>query len=170
MLAGHGLEDAAQQDDLLRLTLLQKELVFPPGSRFGYSNYWFLRTVARENDRLYYVRGAHNRTELLALSETEFVLSGSGIRLTFSELKDGEYTLMSFDSQSDQPSRTERIEPFRPDDGELQGYEGSYYAAELEALHRIQRVKNDLFDLVVCHKSAGRNLHAGIGLQVRAGG
>lgn len=99
---------------------------------------WLVRDIIPEDGKLYYVRSADNRTELVPLSDHECLLAGTNETIVrFLDPRNGRFTGLAFDANSEDPSYAVRVDRFEPAEDELCDYEGLYYAEELDALHRL---------------------------------
>ncbi len=108
---------------------------------------WLIRNVVLEDNRLYYSRSEDNRTELIPLSENEFLLAGTDdIIVQFSDRMNGVFTNLMFNATGQNPSSAVRVERFEPSGEELREYEGLYYAEDLDALHRLLVREGQLYN------------------------
>jgi CubicO group peptidase (beta-lactamase class C family) len=108
---------------------------------------WLLRDVVAEDGRLYYVRSADNRSELIPRSEHDFLVAGSnGVVVRFSGEANGRFASLRYNAEDPAPSAAVRVDRFEPTASELAEYEGLYYSVELDALHRLVVREGELFN------------------------
>jgi hypothetical protein len=101
-----------------------------------------------ENNKLYYVRSADDRAELIPISTREFLLDGTDTTIVrFSAQDNSRFTDLTFDATGREPKKAVRVERFQSRYHELKEYEGLYYTEELDALHRLVVRSGKLFNV-----------------------
>ncbi len=121
-----------------------KEFVLPAQSLEAYvGTYWFevnlnVRQVVIDKGKLYYVRSAENRSELVPVSPTEFrIRESDDVRFVFSDKAGKGFETVAVLVNNDPPVVGRRTEPFKPTENELKEYAGRYYSDELDIRYDI---------------------------------
>lgn len=121
-----------------KITLKNEQLVACEGT------YWLetsklLRRIVLEEKKLYYVRSKTNRTELVPISVTKFLMLGipREVIVRFSDQEKGKYTRITVLVTGEDPIHGKRIEPFKPTEAHLKEYAGIYYSEELDVKYKL---------------------------------
>lgn len=140
---------APSRSEAVAVALTADQLAACAGSYWYQEGWtWLVRDVVAEEDKLYYVRSAGNRSELIPLSAHEFLVADTDDTIVrFSDPVNGRFTNLTFDATGQEPSNAVRVERFEPSDDDLREYEGLYYAEELDALHRLHVRGGDLYNI-----------------------
>ncbi len=102
--------------------------------------------VELEKGKLYYIRSASERMEMVPLSKHEFELKGTGFKATFSGGKGGIYrTVTLLTPRGRPPLKAERAVAFEPGEEMLKEYAGVYYSPELDFSYRLVIEKGKLY-------------------------
>jgi hypothetical protein len=120
--------------------------------------YWFestqlLRRIVLDKDKLFYVRSADNRSELAAVSPTEFRMKGvpDEVRVSFSDRKGKRFETLTVTVNSQPPTVGKWMEPFAPSEDALKEYAGSYYSDELDTRYDLT-LKAGALQVQIGHK------------------
>ena len=122
-----------------------KEFSLPVKSLEAFvGTYWFetnqnLRRVVLEKDKLFYVRSAENRSELMPVSAMEFKMKDvpDEVRVVFSDKTGIRYDTVTVTVGSDTPVVGKWMEPFNPSEEALKEYAGQYYSDELDTHYEL---------------------------------
>jgi CubicO group peptidase (beta-lactamase class C family) len=136
-----------------------KEFSLPTKSLEAFTGtYWIeatqlLRRVVLDKDRLFYVRSADNKSELVPVSATEFKMKDvpSEVRVSFSDKAGNRYATVTVTVGTDAPVVGKRVEPFTPSEEALKEYAGRYYSDELDTFYDLMLKAGTL------HVQAGHN-------------
>ncbi len=115
------------------------EFALPAKSLEAYvGTYWFeanqnVREVVVDKGKLFYVRSAENRSELVPVSPTEFRIKESDdVRFVFSDKAGKGFETMTVLVSNNPSVIGKRMEPFKPSENDLKEYAGRYYSDELD--------------------------------------
>ncbi len=88
--------------------------------------------ITLDDDTLYYhTTSNRRRTSLIPLSDTEFITETGGSRINFETDRRGEPVRLILRPNRDSVT-AERVEPFIPEEADLDQYTGEYYSQELD--------------------------------------
>ena len=149
--AGEELEEGLSESRLepVAVMLTDDQLAACAGT-YWYSDSWnwLVRHMVVEDNTIYYVRSDDNRSELIPISENEFLLADNDkLVVRFSHMENGHFTDLTFNATSQQPLQAVRVERFEPSEEDLSEYEGIYYAEELDAMHRLVVRKGEIYNI-----------------------
>jgi CubicO group peptidase (beta-lactamase class C family) len=104
--------------------------------------YWFeatqfLRRIVLDKDRLFYLRSADNKSELVPVSPTEFRMKDVPleVRVIFSGKTGNRYENVTVTVGTEPPAVGKWVEPFAPSEQALKEYTGRYYSEELDTFY-----------------------------------
>lgn len=100
----------------------------------------YVLSFRREGERFLGQAPGQPPSELLASSDTTFLLKEGGGLVTFHPSANGKAMQLTLHQHGTHIAR--RVEPYTPAQAELQSYAGTYYSPELETMYTI-RLKND---------------------------
>ncbi len=100
-------------------------------------------TVSLENDTLFWeTTTSRQKSELLPLSQTEFVIKRTGTKIEFREDNQNEFNKLVL-RQNDREREAPRVEPFDPEQVDLSEYTGEFYSEEINTTYSFEIKKNE---------------------------
>jgi CubicO group peptidase (beta-lactamase class C family) len=129
----------------LKAIRLSPKKIQPFTGTYWLANSRLLRTMKLEGKKLYYVRSAESKSELVPYAKNAFYMKEfPQVTVEFFKTETGQYETIKV-TVGTEVINGKRIELFKPDPGELKAYTGLYQSDELEVRFRLSVDEKGLY-------------------------
>lgn len=150
--ASPGAETPAAKPALQPVSLPAKSLKAFTGSYWIETNQ-VNRTIVLDKDKLLYVRSKDNKSELVPVSQTEFMMKDipTHVLVSFANKTANGYETFTVTEDNMPPVVGKRMEPYSPAEEALKEYAGKYYSDELDTRYNLT-LKSGVLHVQIGHR------------------